>query len=425
MHWGPELYNRIRGRNPDLLIVVASSAIEQAASLMIALQQTPLATPALAIMPTDAADELIALASRVLDDFMFAPVRCSELQSRIARIIGDCASTSNKIDECMLKELTMAGLVGRSSAFLRTISRIPLAALSKGPILITGETGTGKELVARAIHMLGPRRDRPFIPVDCATVPEQLFESELFGHMRGAFTDARSDHNGLVNLANGGTLFFDEIDALSLTAQSKLLRLLQERSYRPLGLSRFVKVDANIVAATNNDLRDLMQFGKFRADLFFRLNVLCLNLVPLRQRRDDIALLARHFITRVCAEHGVPTKLLAPATIRKLCEYDWPGNVRELSSVIQRTVVFSDDSVILPSHITDAETEEGQTREEPPSTGFREARSRAIESFEQGYVEQLMRKSGGNVSLAARLANKERRAFGRMVKRYGIKSYNR
>jgi len=423
IEWGPELCDRVREKNPDLVIVVAVSATEQAASLMVVLQREPLITPVLAIIPSDASDELIGLASRVLDDFVFAPVRSLELQHRMARIIGDRWFAASDVDERLIRELTLAGLIGRNSAFLRAVGKIPLAARIKGPVLITGETGTGKELCARAIHALGPRRERNYIPVDCATVPEELFESELFGHVRGAFTDARSDHKGLVNLANGGTLFLDEIDSLSLSAQSKLLRLLQERSYRPLGSGRPVSVDANIVAATNIDLRHMVRIGRFRADLFFRLNVLQLNLVPLRQRRDDIELLARHFVKQACAENGIAVKSLSPATLRRLSQYDWPGNVRELYNVIQRAVVFSRSSEILPSDIIDTE-EPADQDSEPGYDSFRQARTRAIESFERRYVEQLMRESGGNVSRAAQLARKERRAFGRLVKRYGVKRPN-
>jgi DNA-binding NtrC family response regulator len=422
VQWTPGLCHSIRENNPDLLIVVAVSAIQQAGELMVTLKKTPLATPALAILPTDAADELIGLASQVLDDFMFAPVRSSEFRYRVARIIGDPAFSAGGIDERLMQELTLAGLVGRNPTFLRAISAIPLVARSAGPVLITGETGTGKELCARAIHALGPRRERAFVPVDCATIPEQLFESELFGYVRGAFTDARSDHRGLVNLADGGTLFLDEIDALSLAVQAKLLRLLQERSYRPLGSDRFVGVNAKIVAATNSDLLSMVQTGRFRADLFFRLNVLRVNLVPLRQRLDDVALLARHFVRQACAENGIATKSLTRAAIRKLTQHDWPGNVRELCNVIQRAVAFSDGPEILASQVAETEVEGSQTSE-PECKSFREARSRAIETFERRYVEQLMQESGGNVSLAARLAKKERRAFGRLVKRYAMKHH--
>jgi len=418
--WDPSLPDRVRERRPDLLIVVAESAPKEATNLMAALQKKPLLTPMLAIIPNDAANELICLASQVVDDLIFAPVRTSELRYRIARIIGDPCSVVSDVDERLIQELTLVGLIGRNPHFLHEISKISVAARSTGPVLITGETGTGKELCARAIHALGPRRERAFIPVDCATVPEHLFESEMFGHVRGAFTDARTDRKGLVNLARGGTLFLDEIDSLSLTSQSKLLRLVQERSYRPLGSEHFVNFDASIIAATNTDLKHMVQAGKFRPDLFFRLNVLRLNLVPLRQRRDDVALLSRHFVDQVCAENGIVTKSLTPATLRKLCQHDWPGNVRELHNVIQRAVVFCRGSDVTPADILEAE--DTANRDSTPAyDSFRQARSRAIESFERGYVEQLMREAGGNVSRAARLAQKERRAFGRLIKRYGIK----
>jgi len=420
MDWGPSLPDLIGEKRPDLLLVMAVPASEEATSLMAVLQRRPPLTPMLAIIPNDAGNELICLASRVFDDLIFAPVLTTELQYRIARIVGDPCPAAREVDERLIQELTLVGLIGRNPNFLREISKISVAARSTGPVLITVETGTGKELCARAIHALGPRRELPFIPVDCATVPEHLFESELFGHVRGAFTDAHSDRKGLVNLARGGTLFLDEIDSLSLASQSKLLRLVQERSYRPLGSEHFVNSNASIIAATNTDLRDMLQAGKFRADLFFRLNVLRLNLVPLRQRQDDITLLSRYFVEQVCAESGIATKALTPATLRKLSQYDWPGNVRELYNVIQRAVIFSQGSDIIPADILD--TEDIANRDSASiNESFGQARSRAIELFERRYVEQLMREAGGNVSLAARLARKERRAFGRLVKRYGIK----
>jgi DNA-binding NtrC family response regulator len=416
-----DLAARVRQKNPDLLIVAASSANDEAARLVAAMHAAPITTPALAILAPDASDQLVDLASQVLDDFLFAPVRSTELRHRITRIIGEHDAALGEVDERLIGELAMAGLVGRDPAFLETISKIPLAARSNGPVLITGETGTGKELCARAIHTVGPRRGGAFVPVDCATIPEQLFESELFGHARGAFTDARSDYKGLVELANGGTLFLDEIDALSLSTQAKLLRLLQERSYRPLGFNRVVALNATIVAATNSDLAQMVKAGSFRADLFFRLNVLRLNLPPLRRRRDDIALLAHHFVTEACAEHGIGPKQLPLTTVRRLTHYPWPGNVRELHNVIQRAVLFSGPSdTLLLCHITDTQPDADEASASV-HTNFREARMQAIETFEKRYVEKMMQDAKGNVSLAARLAHKERRAFGRLVKRYGVK----
>jgi DNA-binding NtrC family response regulator len=297
------------------------------------------------------------------------------------------------------------------------VEKIPLVARSNSPVLITGETGTGKELCARAIHYLSPRRDHPFIPVDCAALPDHLFENEVFGHARGAFTDAHRDQKGLVALAEGGTLFLDEIDSLSLGAQAKLLRFMQERTYKPLGSNRFLQARLDVVAATNHDLEAMVRAKQFRSDLFFRLSVLRLHMMPLRERRGDIALLARHFLEMACAQAGVARKTLALATIGKLTNYDWPGNVRELYNVIQSAVVFSEGAQILPRHIA---RPSGAMPDEPDRSSFRAARAGVLEEFERRYVEDLLRECDGNVTHAARLAKKDRRAFGRLIKRYNI-----
>jgi DNA-binding NtrC family response regulator len=289
-------------------------------------------------------------------------------------------------------------------------------ARSGAPLLITGETGTGKELCARAVHHLSCRRDFPFIPVDCSAMPDQLFENEVFGHVRGAFTDAHSEQKGLVAMAEKGTLFLDEIDSLSLPAQAKLLRFLQERAYKPLGADRFVRADVHVMTATNQDLEPSVQDGRFRRDLYFRLNVIELQLPPLRERRTDVELLANHFIRSFTApETG--GKRLSAAALRKLVLHEWPGNVRELSNVIQRAFVFCESAQILPWHISFPGT---ATASDVLEEDFRRARRRAVESFERGFVEESLRKHHGNVTRAALDAGKDRRAFGRLVKKYRI-----
>jgi DNA-binding NtrC family response regulator len=314
-------------------------------------------------------------------------------------------------------EMGLANLVGQDPGFLRTIEKIPIIARSGNPVLITGETGTGKELCARAIHHLGKRRNFPFIPIDCGAFPDHLFENELFGHARGAFTDAHGEQKGLIAMAEGGTLFLDEIDSLSPAAQAKLLRFLQERTYKPLGADKLARADVSVIAATNQDLEALVRDKRFRSDLFFRLDVLRLHLPPLRERRADIPILARHFVGEVCGEGGLTRKTLTPATLRLLALADWPGNVRELFNVIQRAVLFCEGTQILPTHVS--------PRIAPASArslngGFRQARAQAIETFEKLYVEDLLRTSQGNVTRAAREAQKDRRAFGRLVKKYHI-----
>ena len=315
-------------------------------------------------------------------------------------------------------ELGLSNLIGCHPEFMREINKIPRAASSDSDVLITGETGTGKELCARAIHHLSGRRNLPLICVDCGGVPDQLFESEIFGHVRGAFTDAHRTQKGLVAMAEGGTLFLDEINSLSMQAQTKLLRFLQDRSYRPLGSEQFHRANIRIVAATNRDLQQAMAEKTFRRDLFFRINVLRLHMMPLRERADDIELLVDHFLDRFCAEMGGPRKTLSASALRALRSLQWPGNIRELHNTIRRAVVFSDGLKLLPSHLLSVPPTPSDLDKAPRS--FREAREQALHSFERQYVEQLLRKHRGNITHAARDANKDRRAFGRLVKRHGI-----
>jgi two-component system response regulator GlrR len=320
-------------------------------------------------------------------------------------------------------------LVGRDPAFRRVVEMIPIIARSGSPTLITGETGTGKELCARAIHMLSSRRAQPFIPVDCAALPEHLFENEFFGHARGAFTDAHRDQKGLVSLSEGGTLLLDEVDSLSSSAQAKLLRFLQERTFRPLGADRFSRADVNVLAAMNRDPEGLVRDGRFRADLFFRLNVIRLHLAPLRDRRSDIPLIARHFLTACSTEWGVAPKTLAPSTLAKLSAYDWPGNIRELTNILRHAAVLTSGRLILPEHvILPGEPVAGMPAGVDAmrdGLSFRQVRAMAVETFERAYVTRLIEKHAGNVTRAAREARKDRRAFGRLMKKYSIPSAGR
>jgi DNA-binding NtrC family response regulator len=276
-------------------------------------------------------------------------------------------------------------------------------------------------LSARAIHHLSRRRNFPFIAVDCSAFPDHLFENEMFGHARGAFTDAHRDQRGLIAMAERGTLFLDEVDSLSLPSQAKLLRFLQERTYRPLGADKFVRAEVNVLAATNRDLEKLVAEQRFRSDLFFRINVLRLHMIPLRERRSDIPLLARHFVDLLCAEHGQPVKSLTVAAIDELMRGDWPGNVRELYNVMHRAVVLAQGPEILPADIAAPGKELHRPDDDGPRPdGFRGARARAIEAFERSYVLDALKRHNGNITQSARYARQDRRAFGRLVKRYGI-----
>ena len=251
-------------------------------------------------------------------------------------------------------------IVGRSRAIADVISRIEQVAEAPSTVLITGETGTGKELVARAVHTRGARHNKPFIKVNCAAIPETLLESELFGHVKGAFTDASTTKRGKFSLANGGSIFLDEIGTMSQALQAKLLRVLQEREIEPLGAERTELVDVRVIAATNRDLRQLVQEGRFQDDLFYRLAVIPILVPPLRERVEDIPLLANHFVEKHAARCGKSIDPLGVEVIASLVEYRWPGNVRELENTIERAVVLSVGRTITRDLVT---TEAAVTRQ--------------------------------------------------------------
>ncbi|MBS1822222.1 MAG: sigma-54-dependent Fis family transcriptional regulator [Acidobacteria bacterium] len=239
-------------------------------------------------------------------------------------------------------------IVGKSEPMLKLFDLVAQVAPSRSTVLIQGESGTGKELVAKAIHGNSPRRDRPFVPVNTGAVPSELLESTLFGHVKGAFTSAVSAKKGLFEVANGGTLFLDEIGTMSLDMQAKILRVLQDRRFMHLGGTQEIQVDVRIIAATNVDLQEAVKAGRFREDLFYRLNVITLELPPLRSRREDVPILAAHFLKFYCNENGMEERTLSPDAMRILMDYEWPGNVRELENAIERGVVLSTSKVIPP-----------------------------------------------------------------------------
>jgi DNA-binding NtrC family response regulator len=243
-------------------------------------------------------------------------------------------------------EFNHYGIIGKSRAILDVIARAELVAESKSTVLITGETGTGKELVARAIHARSAQRAMPMIKVNCAAIPETLLESELFGHVRGAFTGATFTKKGRFALAEGGTIFLDEIGTISLAVQAKLLRVLQDREFEPLGAERTQKVDVRVIAATNRDLRQLVAEGKFLEDLYYRLNVIPIEMPPLRERRDDITLLVEHFVRRFAERTGKAIEGVDEKAMTELARYEWPGNVRELENTIERAVVLSTGPIL-------------------------------------------------------------------------------
>ncbi|MDR4469974.1 MAG: sigma-54 dependent transcriptional regulator [Nitrospira sp.] len=318
-------------------------------------------------------------------------------------------------------------LIGTSGCFLQIKSKIPLLSRSKSTVLISGETGTGKELFARALHYSSERKGKPFVPVNCAALPDHLVENELFGHSKGAFTGALVEKHGLFREADGGTLFLDEINSLTMAAQSKLLRVLQDQEYRPLGATKSRVVDVKIIAATNTDLRYLVEARQFREDLFYRLNVLSVVLPPLRDRQEDIPELARHFVKHAAEEFGKGTVQLSTDAIKKLVNYAWPGNVRELQGVLHRAVALAIDNVLGVSDldVSDQESSRPAVVVVPAMTvtepgGFQASKAKVIDEFERAYLSQILSAHQGNISKAARAAKKERRAFQRLLHKHGL-----
>jgi DNA-binding NtrC family response regulator len=421
LDWKSCSAERVRDYQADLIVPIAVDSAAWLIELLRSFRQKPIAIPIFPILSQGANSKLLALVAEVAADFVVCPTEREEVVQRAARIIRRSGREIDSIRDRLTDELGLARLVGLDPAFVKLVEKIPLIARSNSPVLITGETGTGKELSARAIHHLSRRRDFPFIAVDCGAFPDHLFENEMFGHARGAFTDAHRDQRGLIAMAKGGTLFLDEIDSLSQSSQAKLLRFLQERTYRPLGSDKFVHAEVNVLAATNRDLEKMVSEQRFRPDLFFRLNVLRLDMIPLRERRGDIPILARHFLDMLCAEQGESPKSLATATIAELMRANWPGNVRELYNVMHRAVVFAQGPEILPADIMPPGAESpGIADPAGHSDGFRQARERAIEAFERCYVVDALKRHNGNITQSARYAHQDRRAFGRLVKRYGI-----
>ena len=364
---------------------------------------------------------LFALTRRV-DDVMTLPCSREWLLNRVRRFLETSPPTeTDTVTRNLVREFGLQQVVGQHPSFRAVLDRIDIIARVDLPALILGETGTGKEVCARAIHALSSRRDRPFVPVECGAIPVELAESELFGHARGAYTDARTATTGVVGMAEGGTLFLDEIDSLSLSIQSKLLRFLQEGTYRSLGSDRLRQANVRIIAASNRSLTRAVADKLFRDDLFFRLSVLRIELPPLRERPSDIALLASHFLAASQRFSFTGPKVLSREAVRRLENHPWPGNVRELSNVISRAVLFSAGPQILARDIsfdetTDDEAPEQVTREH----NFRLAKANAVKAFEKQYLASILQECGGNITRAATAAGQDRSAFRRMLRKHGI-----
>jgi DNA-binding NtrC family response regulator len=315
-------------------------------------------------------------------------------------------------------------LVGKSAVMQRLYETIQMAAKTELTVLITGESGTGKDLTARAVHALSGRSRGPFVAVNCPTVPENILESELFGYRKGAFTHATENRIGLFQEAHSGTIFLDEIGDVSPTIQTKLLRVLQEKEIKPLGDTHAITVDVRIIASTNQNLEAKIKRGEFREDFFYRLNVLPIRLPSLREHREDIPLIANHLLEKQCALMGRPLKRITPELMQVFMRLDWAGNVRELENLIMRGISFSSGTDI---HFADAGLAPGEAAPRAAAVafggeGYKQAKQRHLEKFNRDYLGDLLSSCKGNVSQAARRCKLERQALQQIMRRYGIRA---
>jgi DNA-binding NtrC family response regulator len=343
---------------------------------------------------------------------LLADVRASVARRRVEE-------ENEQLKRALKQRYSFEQIVGKSDAMLKIFDLVGQVASSRSTVLIQGESGTGKELIAKAIHANSPRKNHPFVPVNTGSMPADLLESTLFGHVKGAFTSAISSKKGLFEVADGGTIFLDEIGTMSLETQAKILRVLQDRKFMHLGGIHELQVDVRVIAATNIDLHTLVREGKFREDLFYRLNVITIDLPPLRNRGEDIPLLVGHFLEKFARENGRPLLHISPEALRPLMDYGWPGNVRELENVIERAVVLSNGSMVgielIPDHIV-GRGSEGKMFEHRPDASLFEI----VEDCERRLIVNMLEKCNWNQTDAAERFHIPLSTLNQKIKRLNI-----
>jgi len=360
-------------------------------------------------------DDAVSAMKHGVEDYLTKPINLEELELILDRIIEKrhLVRENRLLREQVKKAPDVPGIVYQSEEMENVMSKVARAAESSATVLVTGESGTGKELVARAVHEVSDRRDKPFVAVNCSAVPENLIESELFGHEKGAFTGADRQRLGRFEQADGGTLFLDEIGEIPLHVQVKLLRVLQERSFQRVGGDETIDVDVRIIAATNRDLEKEVESGSFRQDLYYRINVVGLSIPPLRERRSDIPVLVEHFIGEYSKQHGKQIGSITPEALDRLVKYPFPGNIRELGNIIEQAVVLTRGDTIT---VKDLPLRVSSGGEQPAGDLNLEDR---VAELERNALWKALRETGGNKSAAARLLGLSERKIRYMLKKYG------
>ena len=406
---GEEALAQLPASRPQAVVTDLRMGGMDGLSLFGEIQSRHPALPVIMLTAHGTIPDAVAATSRGVFGFLTKPFDSKELLEMVGQAVslsGVPAATAPDESGAWRREI-----VTRSPAMEELLSQARLVAASDASVFIHGESGTGKELLARAIHNASPRSEGPFIAVNCSAIPEQLLESELFGHRKGAFTGAMQDHKGLFQAAQGGTLFLDEVGDMPPAFQSKLLRALQERQVRPVGSVESVAVDVRLISATHRNLDEAVKEGEFREDLYYRLNVVALEMPTLAQHREDIPLLANHFLDKLQRGGRKSVKGFAADAMELLVAASWPGNVRQLYNVVEQTLVLA-TSPIIPAQLV----QRALKSKEPEIIPFAEARHR----FERDYLTQILRITNGNVTQAARLAQRNRTEFYKLLNRYHL-----
>ncbi|MDE3035760.1 MAG: sigma-54-dependent Fis family transcriptional regulator [Nitrospirota bacterium] len=421
---GKEAIERGRQRQFDLVLTDIRMGDVSGFEVLQAFQASSPDTPIVLLTAFGSMEGAIEAMKQGAYDYLAKPFRREDVKLVVRRSLDHrrLIRENAKFREELRDRDSRSPLVGSSPPMLEVYKLVAKVAAGKSTVLIEGESGTGKELVARAIHSNSARRDGPFVPVNCAALPESLLESELFGHERGAFTGAVSAKPGLFEMANGGTLFLDEIGDISPALQVKLLRVLQEQEVRRVGGTAVVRLDCRLVGATNQDLATLVKEGRFREDLFYRLNVVRIPLPPLRQRREDIPMLAHHFLQQCAGGQPHPIRGFLPETMACLQQYAWPGNVRELENVIERVVSLSRGPLVLPSDLPEAirQAHSGSTAGTGGHAPGESGAWLTLEEMEKQYLQRVLQETRGNKVQAAKILGIDRRTLYRMAERFGL-----
>ncbi|HSB35157.1 MAG TPA: sigma-54 dependent transcriptional regulator [Nitrospirota bacterium] len=417
---------RVKQSKPDLILTDLRMPVKSGFDILTEARDVTPYVPVILVTAYADIPTAVEAVKRGAFDFIAKPFSSDQLAMAIDRAFRQKSlSDENRRLKEQLRTASLCELVGKSPAILEVEEVIRRVAETDANVLITGESGTGKELVAKAIHARSLRKAGPFIPVDCAALPENLLESELFGYEKGAFTGAATGRQGLFETANRGTLFLDEIGEVPVTMQVKLLRALQERQIRRLGSNTLSRIDVRVLSATNRNLQKSVAERMFREDLFFRLNVIHIHVPPLRERKGDISLLSSHFLNVFSASHRKQINSISPEAMEVLEQYRWPGNIRELQNTIERAVVLSSGSRIEVVNLPKEISANGSIASPPRLTenlDFKQAKEQCVASFEKNYLTALLDSTEGNISRAAKKAGIDRKTMHRLMKRYNVAS---